>query len=978
MLTVNRILRLFGYQNAVNLDVIQLPSKGLLNETTVASYPRHGTLSLVRLGLLFAIDTNAHMQSKLTEAETRQQLIDRQLAQAGWSVAAGNLVRELPLTQVNAQAAEVREQYKAGNEFADYALLGRDNMLLALVEAKRTSRDVLVGQRQAEEYARHAQAQYGVEPFLFLANGDTIWFRDREPFPFRSIQQFLTPDDLVRRVFVCQYALRDVRSVAPNTHVVSYPFQIEAVKRVTEALNGGQRSFLLVMATGTGKTRTAVALVDVLLRAKWAQRVLFLADRRELVRQALGDFKAYLPREPLARIESGSVDHQAKIHVATYPSMIQVYRQLSPGYYDLIIADESHRSIYNYYRALLEHFDALQLGLTATPTDYIDHNTFELFRCPDGLPTFYYPYEEAVREEYLVGYKVLEAQTSFQIQGIKAGELPVALQQQLIEQGVDLSEIDFEGSDLERRVTNTGTNDAIVREFMTHSRKDASGTLPAKSIVFAMSHRHARELWESFRRYDPALHRRGLVEVIDSQVERADRLLDDFKRKDMPRVAISVDMLDTGIDIPAVQNLVFAKPVYSQVKFWQMIGRGTRRWIDPLTNEPKRDFLIIDHWNNFAYFNLYPQGEVSSASEALPTRLFRLRLEKLLLLRAHGDTAAADTVVAQLQAMLIQLHVDNVNVRPQLALLRELADATIWMHLNAEQLQQIQRAIAPLLRLLPNVVLPVMTFEAKTEQLTIAFLRAEQQLVEHLRAQIDDDIRLLPTDLREVQAEAQNLRWIASEGFWSQLSIERISRLQQAIAPIMRFRQPRRREIIRLNLPDMITSQRWIIYGPGGEGAFADQYRAQVEAQVRTLAEQEPALRRLCEEGDLYEADADALAAMLNQADLFITEDVLRDVYEQPGATLPDLLRHVLGSQTLPDREERVKAAFDDFIAMHPGLSASQITFLRALRSAALRQARLTLADFEQPPFSQIGKANRLFAPDKLTELLVLTNRLAA
>jgi type I restriction enzyme R subunit len=238
--------------------------------------------------------------------------------------------------------------------------------------------------------------------------------------------------------------------------------------------------------------------------------------------------------------------------------MMRVYQELSPGYYDMIVADESHRSIYNRYKAIFDHFDALQLGLTATPTDYIDHNTFELFECPDGLPTFYYPYEQAVEEEYLAKYRVLDAQTTFQIEGIKAGQLPPEIQRQLEKQGIELSEIDFEGSDLERRVVNLGTTNAMVQEIMEKCRKDASGALPAKTIIFAMSHAHAMELYHSFNRRYPALQARGLARVIDSHIERADKILDDFKYKDMPRIAISVDMLDTGIDVPRIQNLVFA------------------------------------------------------------------------------------------------------------------------------------------------------------------------------------------------------------------------------------------------------------------------------------------------------------------------------------------------------------------------------------------------------------------------------------
>src|SRR5439155_13184278 len=274
-----------------------------------------------------------------------------------------------------------------------------------------------------------------------------------------------------------------------------------------------------------------------------------------------------------------------------------IYQQLSPGYYDLIIADESHRSIYGNesYGGIFDRFDAMLLGLTATPTDFLDHNTFQLFECADDSPTFFYGYDEAVRDKYLVPYRPVHvARTTFQIEGLKPGELPEEVKRQLASQGIEPEQYSFEGSELERRVTITGTNDAIVREFVDHAIKDAVGTLPAKTIIFAVSHKHALELYKSFNRLYPDLQRQGLAKVIDSQMERAEKTLDDFKNKDFPRVAISVDMLDTGIDVPSLRNLVFAKPIFSKVKFWQMLGRGTRTWTDPVSGQKKADFLVID------------------------------------------------------------------------------------------------------------------------------------------------------------------------------------------------------------------------------------------------------------------------------------------------------------------------------------------------------------------------------------------------
>lgn len=907
------------------------------------------------------------------ETQTRKDLIDQQLAKAGWDVGKPGVVEELRLTDSGLSVNEPRGSYRVANEFADYALLGTNGKPLAVIEAKRTSRDALAGQRQASDYADRVRDIYNIDPFIFLANGKEIWFWDKERYPLRQVSGFFKRDDLERLLFQRRYRL-PLEQVSHNSNIIDRPYQLEAIRSVTEKITAGNRKFLMVMATGTGKTRTTIALIDLLMRARWIQRVLFLADRRELVQQALGDFKEYMPNETRARIEQGEVDDAARIHVSTYPSMMQVYEELSPGYYDLIIADESHRSIYNRYSAIFDYFDSIQLGLTATPTDYIDHNTFQLFQCEDGLPTFNYGYDTAVQEGYLVNYKVHYARTTFQIEGIKAGQLPPELERQLQEQGIDLSEIDFEGSDLERRVTNTGTTDAIVREFMDNCRRDSVETLPAKTILFAMSHDHAVEIWKSFNRLYPNLQAQGFAQIIDSHMERADKLIDDFKRKDMPRVAISVDMLDTGIDVPAIQNLVFAKPVFSQVKFWQMIGRGTRLWRDPQTSKRKENFLIFDFWNNFTYFNMNPEGEIASPTEPLPVRLFRLRLDKLVLQRGLKAESDVEVTLQQLIGMLAQLPIDNVNIRPHAVEIAGLQQQEAWKDLNEEKLTHLRQTVAPLLRFLPEVVLPVMTFEVRTERLATAHLAGETEEVERLREQIQSDLTRLPINLPVVAAQWEKFAYAQSDGFWAYLDSARIMDLQATFAPLMRYKQREEQTLIHLHLPDQIVT-RWLIYGPSGEGAFAERYRQEAEVFIRDLSEQHPSLRKLRKGENLTELDIQALAHTLNQADLFITLDSLRQAYNQPDAALVDFLRHILGLSSLPSREEQIVAAFDEFIANHPQFVARQITFLRVVRSQVLRQARLTTEEFNRPPFNRVGKAGTMFTPTELEEIIVFANQ---
>ncbi|ALU87247.1 type III restriction protein res subunit Type I site-specific deoxyribonuclease [Herbaspirillum rubrisubalbicans M1] len=898
------------------------------------------------------------------EAQTRTEIIDSQLARAGWSKNRRTLLEEYLLTAAEPAA-------NGGiSQFADYVLLGADGSPIAVVEAKSSSRDEIAGKRQASDYADAIKAKFGVDPFVFLTNGKEIQFWDRERYAPRKVSGFYTRDDLERLRHQRQFA-EPLHKVSINADIAGRVYQNEAIRRITEGVDAAKRKFLLVMATGTGKTRTTIALVDALLRSKRTQRVLFLADRRELVRQAMSEFKSHLPNESVARIEMGETSG-ARIQFATYPSMMQVYSRLSVGYYDLIVADESHRSIYQRYKAIFDHFDAIQLGLTATPTDYIDHNTFELFDCGDRVPSYYYSYEQAIADKNLVNYRVLDAQTTFQLQGIQGDALPEPLKQMARDQGVELDELNFDGSDIEKSIVNQGTNDAIVREFMERSRKDERG-LPHKSIVFAISHAHAKRIYEGFNRLYPELQREGMVEIIDSHMERAEATLNDFKYRAMPRVAISVDMLDTGVDIPAIQNLVFAKPVFSKVKFWQMIGRGTRLHTDKATGEPKKDFLIIDHWRNFAFFKLKPDGEIDHPSEPLPVRLFRLRLEKWQLL--HAQQQDTQDAVLDLQAMLQTLPRHSINVRPHWDELDALMIK--WPDPSKSVVEHISKTIAPLTVLGPLAGLDELQFRIWCERLTVAWLKADGGEQSKMKERIQEAISSLTPNLPEVRRVAEQLSWVTSVGFWMHLDMARLAALQSLFAPLMRYRAEIPGDTVEINLPDSIAQRSWIIYGPTGEGAFAESYRERVEVLVRQLANQLPELTKLKQGQKLNDTELERISETLNHTDLFVTEDTLRMAFEAPSASLADFLRHILCDDAhLPNREERINAAFDAFIAAHGYLRANQLNFLRAVKAAVLRHGRITRAALSEPPLSRVGQVETLFPLSEITELINLANQL--
>ncbi len=530
------------------------------------------------------------MPQPYSEADTRQQIIDRRLRLAGWDVDnPSQVIQELDIYVGGGDRKAVREprQGYAGHRFADYALVLRGKPA-AVVEAKKTSRDAQVGQEQAKQYAEQVQRIDGGRlPFVMYTNGYDTFFWDSEHYPPARVMGFPTRDDL--EWLVQRRESQGALSVElVNTGIAGRDYQIEAVRTLLEAIEARRRKFLMVMATGTGKTRTAVALVDALMRAHWVKRVLFLVDRLALQEQALLAFKEHLaaaPRWP--EQDETAFDRNRRIYVTTYPTMLNLIHAgttpatwISPFFFDLIIADESHRSIYNTYKQVVSYFHGLTLGLTATPRDHVDHDTFTLFECPTGDPTFAYGFDEAVRHDppYLCDFEVLKVRTKFQVEGIRGPRLDEPEREQLALEGLDPDAIDFEGTDLEQKVTNSGTNALIVRELMEEAIKDPAGTLPGKSIIFAVSVKHARRLQDLFDQTYPE-QRGRLARVIvsdDSRVYGKGGLLDQFRTQDMPRVAISVDMLDTGVDIREVVNLVFAKPVYSYVKFWQMIGRGTR------------------------------------------------------------------------------------------------------------------------------------------------------------------------------------------------------------------------------------------------------------------------------------------------------------------------------------------------------------------------------------------------------------------
>ena len=934
-----------------------------------------------------------------SEAQTRSVLIDRQLAQAGWDVSNPNqviqefdiLVNSLPFTTTE------RVSLYTGHQFSDYVLLGKNCKPLAVVEAKKSSKDAALGREQAKQYCYNIKKQIGGElPFCFYTNGHDIYFWDLDNYPPRKVVGFPTRDDLER----FQYIRRNRKPLTQeliNTSIAGRDYQIRAIRTVLEGIEQKKRDFLLVMATGTGKTRTCIAMVDALMRAGHAEKVLFLVDRIALREQALAAFKEHLPHEPRwPNVGEKLIAKDRRVYVSIYPTMLNILRdesqQLSPHFFDFIVVDESHRSIYNTYKEVLDYFKTITLGLTATPTDIIDHNTFQLFHCEDGLPTFAYTFEEAINNAppYLCSFQVMKIQTRFQMEGISKRTISLEDQKKLILEGKEIEEINFEGSQLEKQVINKGTNALIVKEFMEECIKDGSGVLPGKTIFFCSTKAHARRIEEVFDKLFPQ-YNGELAKVLvsdDPRVYGKGGLLDQFTNNDMPRVAISVDMLDTGIDVREIVNLVFAKPVYSYTKFWQMIGRGTRL-LETSKSKPwcteKDVFLILDCWDNFEYFKLQPKGKELKPQLPLPVRLVGLRLDKVEKAIDLAQAQIAEREITKLRQQISHLPRSSVIIKEAAAALARLEEENFWITLNHQRLEFLRSDIKPLFRTVSDADFKAMRFERDLLKYSLARLSEEKGKAETLKEGIVEQISELPLSVSFVKAEESLIRAAQSNHFWAKTDAnaleDALDELDTRLGPLMKFREQQTVPgPTHLDLKDEIHRKEMVDFGPQHESVSISRYREMVEAMIAGLTAHNPILQKIKNGEEVSSSEATALAELLHVEHPHITEDLLRRVYNIRKARFIQFIRHILGIEILKSFPETVSEAFDQFIQQHTNLSSRQLEFLNLLKGFIIEREKVEKKDLINAPFTVIHPQGirGVFSPAEINEILLLTERLAA
>jgi len=643
----------------------------------------------------------------MTEAQTRKAYIDLMLNAAGWE-RGKNWFDEFPIEKM---------PNKAGSGSADYVLFGDDGRPLAVVEAKRTSTGIETGRQQAKLYADDLERRYKRRPVIFLTNGveTHIWIDQEGGYPERQVSGIFSKRDLEKE-FNKMEMRTTLENASINNMITERYYQKEAIKAVCEAFDKRKRrKALLVMATGSGKTRTVISLVDILTRQGWIKNFLFLADRNALVRQAKGAFQNHLPDVSITNLVEDKDNSNARGVFSTYQTIMNQIdestdddggRTFTPGHFDLIIIDEAHRSIYNKYKDIFTYFDALLVGLTATPKNDIDKNTYEIFDLEAGVPTYGYELKQAVTDGYLVDYTAIETKLKFMHQGIIYDELS---EEEKCEYEEKFANDDGTIPDaigaaaLNDWIFNRDTIRQVLDCFLTNGIKVEYDGKIGKTIIFAKNHKHAEKIYEIWGQEYPN-YPTDYCRVIDNYVNYAQDLIDQFSTSNkMPQIAISVDMLDTGIDIPEILNLVFFKKVLSKAKFWQMIGRGTRLCEGLLDGDNKKEFYIFDFCSNFEFFRENNgKGKEGITTFSLQAQLFLLKAEIIYKLQSFKYQTEdlipfRDALITELIGKITELNRDNFAVRQHIYYVDLFGKKNTYLALSYEQLELIKEHIIMLL-----------------------------------------------------------------------------------------------------------------------------------------------------------------------------------------------------------------------------------------------------------------------------------------
>ncbi|MDF3982142.1 DEAD/DEAH box helicase family protein [Luteibacter sp. PPL554] len=938
-------------------------------ETTLARV--NAELAAVRAEIAQAKAANIEVPDEhdYDEADTRRLFIDVLLREAGWSVGV-NASIEVPLTGM---------PNEGGEGFADYVLWGASGKPLAVVEAKRSLKDPEIGRQQAKLYADCLATMTGQRPLIFYTNGNHTWLWDDRRAPPREVQGFYSREEL--ELAIQRRALQtDVSALPIDNNIVERSYQQRAIRAMTEALAHGRRAGLLTMATGTGKTRMSIALVDLLMRANWVKRVLFLADRVALVNQAVNAFKAHLPHSSPVNLVTDK-DGQGRVYLSTYPTMMGLIDQMEGerrkygvGHFDLIIIDEAHRSVYQKYGAIFRYFDSYLVGLTATPRDEVDRDTYHLFGLETGVPTDAYGLEEAVDDGYLVPPKAHSVPLAFVREGIRYSDLSEAEKEHWdsLDWGDRAGEDEENGapteiyaSEVNKQLFNEDTVDKMLKHLMVNGLKVDGGDTLGKTIIFAVNQRHADFIAQRFDHHYP--HYKGeFARVVTHAVTYAQNLIDDFSSKvsRLPQVAISVDMLDTGIDVPQVLNLVFFKAVRSKVKFLQMIGRGTR--LCPGLFGPgvdKTEFYIFDFCANFEYFNENPRGALGSAPEPLGKRLFKARLDLIALLapkeshasitptpswgpEAEWVTLRSETKDA-LHDEVAAMNQDNFIVRTEREHVVRFAERDAWQTLDDSALGDLRMHVAGLPSERAPEHITAKLFDLLCLNLQLALIRSTSDFTSNRDKIVDLAAELEGKDtIPAVRAELALIQDLQTEDYWKGVTLPMIDQVRRKLRGLIQFIERRAIEPVYTVLTDEIGEATEVVLKDFSTGINLSQYKKKVEAYIRAN-ESHIAIAKLKHNKALTPTDLSELERFVYESDPVESRERFESCYgrEQP---LTMFIRSLVGL----DRNA-AKEAFGQFLDENR-YSSLQIRFVELIIERLTRFGVMDAGQLYDPPFTSL------------------------
>lgn len=750
-----------------------------------------------------------------TEADTRRTIIDVDIKEMGWTFGEDCLT-EVPVSGMPSLTGDGR---------ADYVLYGNNHKPLAVVEAKKTGIDAEVGREQARLYADCLEQMTGQRPLIFYTNGYTTWFWDDTNYAPRKVYSVFAKRDM-ERIMNRRNQKKPFRQLAINDDITNRPYQKIAIQRACNEYGNNKRKVLWVMATGSGKTRTVISLIDVLLAHNYITNILFLADRIDLVRQAKKAFTRHMPNLSTCNLlERGDDKPTDRAIFSTYPTIMNAIDDMktadgqklfTPAHFDLIVIDEAHRSIFKKYRAIFEYFDALLIGLTATPKTDVDHNTYDFFDLENDMPTFAYEYEEALANKYLADYHCIEKLYSIPTEGISYDKLSPEDRERYedaFDEDDDMPEF-ISSSEMDRVYFNANTTQRVLTEIMLKGIKVDGGDKLGKTIIFAKNHNHAEFIKKQFDKLYPE-YKGHFARVIDNKEKYRKKLLEDFEDKDkFPQIAISVDMLDTGIDVPEILNLVFYKPVFSKAKFWQMFGRGTRLCADLFgPGEDKKEFYIFDYMGNCTYFANNPKGKEVDGVTSLSELTFSLKVKMMKELQAM-EYQQSDLIgyrkelVDEAVEAISALNPLQFQVRQNLEYVEKFSSIKAFECLEVISSEELVHNIAPLI--------PAVNEDESAKRLDVIMYRMMLSRAQHDDKAFDRysrQIRLIAVKLSQkatipdVMKAKDTLTAISTEEFWQNASIMNTESIRKELRGLMQYLK-KEMKLKEINITDAVIFER--------------------------------------------------------------------------------------------------------------------------------------------------------------------------